>query len=127
MKTDTIEMLPDVPGLSWGVEKGGMVFTSGIVALDNGFKLISSDPHEQADYCLNALLKLLDKFGCGAADIVKTTCFAIDRKAGEAFAQRKIEIFKGHRPAGTVIMVKDLMVSGLLMEIEAIAMKEDRA
>ena len=127
MNADTIEELPDFPGLSWCVESGGIVFTSGIAAIDDGFNIISSDPHEQADYCLKAALKLLAKFGCGVGDIVKTTCFAIDRDAGQAFAQKKMEMFKEHRPAGTIVMVKDLMVPGMLIEVEVVAVKERKA
>ena len=76
---------------------------------------------EQTRASLRKIVALVEAAGGGAADIVKLTVYLteIDRKAEVSAARR--EFFGDPMPCSTLVGVNALVMPGLLVEIDAIA------
>ena len=116
------------PGMSQAVRVGNQLHVSGQVAFDaNGDLVGRDDPEQQADQCFANIAQLLDAAGATPADVVSLRCFLVDADCYAAYADAKRRFLADVAvpPAGTAVIVAGLLVPGLLMEIEAVAVIEE--
>ena len=102
---------------------GRLVFISGTVALDDDGQLIGpGDMEAQARYVFEQISKLLQEAGAAFDNVVKITTFVTDLTDYAKFASVRKEVFgDGPYPASSTVKVAGLVVEGLLIEVEAIA------
>lgn len=126
--------MPFAPGIL--VTGGKLLFISGCTAMN----LYHSHPHrpeefafpedtgEQARRVLNNIKLTLDKCGIAFKDIVKATKFFtnIDDQDVVNAIMKEPQYFGDHLPTSTTVEVKRLVVPGLKLEIEAVAVVPDR-
>jgi enamine deaminase RidA (YjgF/YER057c/UK114 family) len=115
------------PGMSQAVRVGDQVHVSGQVAFDEHGEIVGpGDPAAQAEQCFRNLRAVLAAAGAGPADVVSLRCFLVDPAAYPAYADAKGRFLAGVTvpPAGTGVIVAGLLVPGLLMEVEAVAVVE---
>ena len=113
-------------GMSQATIADGWIHVSGQVALAGGALVGADDPVAQAEQCFANMLAVLASAGAGPEHVVKLVCYLTERSAYGGFAAVRNRIFAAHPPASSVVIVKDLLVPGLLMEVEAIAWKPRR-
>mgnify|MGYP005758714257 FL=1 len=114
----------DAPGAigpySQAVVHGGMVYTSGQIALDpvEGV-MVGQDVKTQTERVMKNLDAVLKAAGSSFDHVVKTTCFLADMNDFAAFN----EVYGSYitsAPARSCVAVKDLP-KGALVEVEVIA------
>lgn len=114
----------DAPGAigpySQAVAHGGMVYTSGQIALDpvEGV-MVGQDVKTQTERVMKNLDAVLKAAGSSFEHVVKTTCFLADMNDFAAFN----EVYGSYitsAPARSCVAVKDLP-KGALVEVEVIA------
>ena len=114
----------DAPGAigpySQAVVHGGMVYTSGQIALDpvEGV-MVGQDVKTQTERVMKNLDAVLKAAGSSFDHVVKTTCFLADMNDFAAFN----EVYGSYitsAPARSCVAVKDLQ-KGALVEVEVIA------
>lgn len=114
----------DAPGAigpySQAVAHGGMVYTSGQIALDpvEGV-MVGQDVKTQTERVMKNLDAVLKAAGSSFDHVVKTTCFLADMNDFAAFN----EVYGSYitsAPARSCVAVKDLP-KGALVEVEMIA------
>jgi enamine deaminase RidA (YjgF/YER057c/UK114 family) len=113
-------------GMSQAVCVGDTLYVSGQVAFDEHGDIVDDDPKRQAEQCFRNIEALLDAAGGSAAEVVKLTCYLVDVAHYPAYAEAKARFLEGVTvpPAGTAVVVAGLLVPGLLMEVEAVAVLE---
>ncbi len=101
---------------------GGLLFVSGMVAVDGAGNLVGGDDVvAQARQVFANLAAALDAGGCSLADVVKVTVFLTDVDDRAAVNTVRQELFGSTRPASTLVEVPRLAVPGALIEIECVA------
>jgi len=120
------------PGWAWddrlpfvqGKQVGNLIYVSGQVALDREGKLVGEgDIKAQTRRVLENVKTILGAAGAGLRDIVKLNSYITVASLYREFSEVRSEIFGDHRPASTVVVVSALAFPGLMVEIEAIALK----
>ena len=105
---------------SQAVVSGGMVYTSGQIALDpESGAMVGGNVTEQAHQIMRNLAAVLNAAGSGFEKAVKTTCFLADMDDFGAFNAVYAEYFTT-KPARSCVAVKTLP-KGALCEVEVIA------
>ena len=99
---------------------GGMVYTSGQIALDPATgALVGTDVTEQTHQIMRNLAAVLAAAGTGLDRVVKTTCFLTDIADFAAFNAVYAEYFP-NKPARSCVGVKELP-KGAICEVECVA------
>ena len=121
MKTISTTMAPAAIGpYSQGMVAGGLVFTSGQIALDPATGvLVGETVAEQTHRVCQNLQAVLEAAGSSLQRVVKTTCFLQDMADFAAFNEVYAQYFT-ERPARSCVAVKALP-KGALVEVEAVA------
>ena len=88
------------------------------VAADGGV-FAPGDAYGQARRCFEIMEAALADLDATLADIVRTRMFVTDISRWEEFGRAHGERFKDHPPATTMVEVKSLIDSDMLIEIEA--------
>lgn len=109
------------PGMSQAVRAGDWLHVSGQVAVRDGAVVGIDDPGAQAAQCFANIAAVLAAAGTGLDTVVKLVCYLTERRAYAGFAEVRNALFAAHPPASSVVVVNELLLPGLLMEIEAIA------
>lgn len=81
------------------------------------------DPAGQARAILERIERALTEAGFALADVVRTRMYVTDRAHADAVARVHGEVFGAIRPASTLVVVAGLIEPGLLVEIEADAVR----
>ena len=120
------------PGYKWddnlpmsqGILIGDTVYTAGQVALDPDGNVVGpGDMKAQTRQVMENLKTVLEAAGSSLEDVVKIVVYVTDMgRMGEVQEIRR-EYFSNSRPASTGLEVTALAVPGLMVEIEAIAIK----
>lgn len=99
---------------------GGMVYTSGQIALDPATgALVGTDVTAQTHQVMRNLAAVLAAAGTGLDRVVKTTCFLTDIADFAAFNAVYAEYFP-NKPARSCVGVKELP-KGAICEVECVA------
>lgn len=112
---------PDAIGpYSQAIISGGMVFTSGQIAIDPKVGDVTADTIEgQTEQVMKNLKAVLEQAGASLESAVKTTCFLSDMADFAAFNEIYGKYFTG-KPARSCVAVKQLP-KNVLVEVEVIA------
>jgi enamine deaminase RidA (YjgF/YER057c/UK114 family) len=109
-------------GFSRAIRVGDRVLVSGTgpVWPDGG---CDPDPGVQARRCFELILRALEEAGAGAADVVRTRMFIVDRADAEAVGAAHAEAMAEARPAATMVVVSGLLDPRWRVEVEAEALR----
>lgn len=100
---------------------GGMVFTSGQIALTPSGEMVQGDVKAQCAQVLSNLKAVLEAAGSSFDKVVKTTIFLDNMDDFAAVNELYAEAFGSHKPARSTVAVKTLPRNALV-EIDAIAL-----
>ncbi len=101
---------------------GGLIFVSGLLALDRAGALVGAgDAGVQAAFIFETLDVILAAAGAGLADVAKLSLYLVDLADRGAVNAARREAFGAVKPASTLVQVAGLIGEGTLVEIEAIA------
>ena len=122
-----IELHPDWPWIkkfriSPGVQVGSMVYVSGTVALDPQGNMVGGDDMgAQARQVFENIRAVLAEAGATMDDVIKIRAFVTDISRYDEYSQARAEAFPNIIPASTVVGTSELVMPGLLVEVEAVA------
>jgi len=116
----------DIVGYSRAVRIGNVIEVAGTTAIDEAGNLVGiNDPYQQTKFILAKIEKALISAGAALKDVTRTRMFVTDISRWEEIGKAHGEYFKDIKPAATMVEVKALISSGLLVEIEATAMVQE--
>lgn len=105
---------------SQAIAAGGMLYTSGQIALDPATgEIVGDDIKAQAEQVMKNLAAVLAEAGTSQENVIKTTCFLKDMGDFGAFNEVYGAFFTG-KPARSCVAVKTLP-KDVLCEVEVIA------
>jgi reactive intermediate/imine deaminase len=102
------------------VRWGDLLFVSGVAPLDKELRLVSEDVVEQTRKVFLNMKEILDAAGATFADVLKVTVYLTDVRDRARINPVRQEFFGAARPASTLIGIKELVVPGMKVEIEAV-------
>jgi reactive intermediate/imine deaminase len=102
------------------VRWGDLLFVSGVAPLDKELRLVSEDVVEQTRKVFLNMKEILDAAGATFADVLKVTVYLTDVRDRARINPVREEFFGAARPASTLIGIKELVVPGMKVEIEAV-------
>jgi len=112
---------------------GELVVVAGQVGLDRAGKLVGpGDVGAQTKQALDNVSAVLAAAGCGMGDVIRFQTFLTHASDIDGFMHARHEAFPHHFPTGvyppnTLLIVSRLVRPELLVEIEAMAVKPNRA
>jgi reactive intermediate/imine deaminase len=120
------------PGWTWddrlplaqAKQVGNTIYVSGQVAYDaNGNLVGAGDIKAQTRQVFENISTTLAAAGAGLKDIIKINTYITDQSKFMDMLEVRKEILGENLPASTAVVVAGLAFSGLLIEVEAIAIK----
>jgi 2-iminobutanoate/2-iminopropanoate deaminase len=120
------------PGWAWddrlplaqGKQVGNTIYVSGQIAYDSTGHLVGEgDMKAQTRQVFDNIKSILESAGSGLKDIVKINTYITDGSKFMDMLATRSEIFGNDPPASTAVVVAALAFPGLLIEVEAIAIK----
>ncbi len=109
------------------VKKGNLLFISGLTAIDEqGNTVGKGDIVAQTRQIYKMIQAILEAAGGSFDDIVKTVDYIVTTEGYKGTADVRREYFRNGFPAATGIVVKELVRSDALIEIDAIAVLDDK-
>ena len=106
---------------SQAVIAGGMVYTSGQIAIDPATgNMVEGGVKEQTEQVCKNVKALLEASGTSIGKVVKTTCFLADMADFAAFNEIYAGYFTG-KPARSCVAVKTLP-KGALVEVDTVCL-----
>ena len=112
----------DVVGYSRAVRIGNIVEVAGTTAVDESGQVVGlRDAGEQTRFILSKIEKALTAAGATLNDVVRTRMFVTNIDDWEKIGEAHGLYFKEIKPAATMVEVKALISSELLVEIEVTA------
>ena len=107
-----------------GVKAGDTIWVAGQGGLGKDGKVVGrADIEAQTRQALGNVQEILAKAGATLADVVKVTTFITNRAPGMVARYDRVfgEFFPTCCPTSTLVEVKSLVLSDMLVEIEAVA------
>jgi len=109
---------------SWATKISNLIFVAGQAALDPGGNLVGEgDIRAQTEQTMENIKLTLEAAGATLADVVKTTIYLTDIANYAGMNEVYRRYFPVDPPARATLLT-GLVVTGLLVEIEAIAVLE---
>jgi 2-iminobutanoate/2-iminopropanoate deaminase len=105
---------------SQAVIHGGLVYTSGQIALTAEGEMLENDLKKQTHQVLKNLTEVLKEAGSSLDAVIKTTIFLADMDSFVQVNEIYASYFGDHKPARATVAVKTLPKNALV-EIDAIA------
>ena len=110
--------------ISHAIQVGDTVYVSGQVAMDSDGNVVGpGDMKAQTRQALENVKALLEAAGASMEDVVKITVYLTDMSRLRETHEVRTVFFPDPPPASTAIGVTALAFPGLLVEIEAVAVK----
>ncbi|HJP29488.1 MAG: RidA family protein [Candidatus Latescibacteria bacterium] len=108
--------------ISQAVQVGDTLYISGQGPIDPQGDLVGPDDMAaQSRQVFANMRAVLEEAGALMNDVVKITCFLTDVSRYAEYSAVRGEAFPDHIPASSTVIVADLVVSGMMVEVEAIA------
>ena len=109
------------------VRKGNWLFISGLTATDERGNIVGKDDIvAQTRQIFEKIKAILEAAGGSFDDIVKTVDYLVTTEGYKGTANVRREYFRHGFPAATGIVVKELLRPDALIEIDAIAVLEEK-
>ena len=103
---------------------GNTIYVSGQVAYNATGQLVGEgDMKAQTRQVFDNIKALLTAAGSGLEDIIKINTYITDQSKFMDMLEVRKEVFGANPPASTAVVVAGLAFPGLLIEVEAIAIK----
>ena len=103
----------------------GQAWISGIIALDAEGQVVGAgDPDRQIEFTLRQLAAALEAVGATPPDLVHLTNYVTDPALRSIVHRKRELVLPGSRPASTMIVVPEIVVPGLVYEVQAVALVE---
>jgi 2-iminobutanoate/2-iminopropanoate deaminase len=106
---------------SQAVTAGDLVFSSGQGGFGDDGEVVEGGFEAQLRRTFANLDASLGSLGASLATIVKLTVYLVDRGDYETFKRVRAEVLTAPWPASTAVVVRELLVDGMLVEIDAVA------
>ena len=100
---------------------GDFLFIAGQIGKDEAGNLAGPDAASQARLALDNLKTVLAAAGASLTDVVKLTTILTDRADGPTVSAIRREVFGGHRPPHTGLIIAGLGTLEARVEFEAVA------
>ncbi len=110
-------------GFAQCVTAGDFVFVAGQTGIDEDWRLVSHEFRPQAEKVLDNLRLALEGAGSSLRDIVSMTAFFADPRHVREFAELRKAAMDGSLCASTAICGASFVIPGLLLEVEATAIR----
>ena len=108
--------------ISQAVQVGDTIYVSGQGPLDlEGHLVGEGDMAAQSRQVFANIRAVLAEGGATMDDVVKITSFITDTSRYAEYSAARAEAFPNHIPASSTVTVADLVLPGMLVEVEAIA------
>lgn len=111
----------DIVGYSRAVRIGNIIEVAGTTAVDGDTIVGGNNAYEQTKFIFSKIEKALTQAGVSMKDVIRTRMFVTDISKWEEIGKAHGEVFKDIKPATTMVEVKALIDSKLLVEIEVTA------
>lgn len=113
---------PAISHYTDAVRFGDLVFISGVVAFDaDGAVVGKGDAVAQTEKIFENMGRILERVGCGFADVLSVTVFVTDIADRPRINPVRERVFGAARPASTLVEVSRLVHPDLRVEINAVA------
>ena len=108
-----------------GVELGDTVYVSGQVSIGAEGQIVgdADDMTTQSRQVFKNIETILAEGGMTLENVVKLTCYITDQSKYPDYSAVRSEVFTGNLPASATVVVKALVLDGLLVEIDAVAVR----
>ncbi|WP_394824809.1 RidA family protein [Pendulispora albinea] len=113
--------------LAQGYRVGDLLFISGQAAYDDQGRIVEGDFNAQGDRAMRNLQRALEAGGSSLKNVVKVTIFLTDMGNFQDVVALRKKWFVAPYPADTIVEVRALYTPEAKIEIEAVAVADDKA
>ena len=107
-------------GYCRALRAGDHVYVTGTAPVsEDGSTFAPGRPYEQAKKCFEIIKDTLDKLDVPMSRVTRTRMFVTDISHWQEFGRAHEEFFRDHPPTTSMLEVKGLIDSEMLIEIEA--------
>ncbi len=110
--------LEDIAGYSRMVKVGDHIYIGGTTAVQPDGTVAGDTAQEQAEYIFTKFIKLLQRAGATAADVIKIKAYLTDMGLAQEVASAYSAHFKSVKPLFTMVETPKLNRPSQLVEIE---------
>jgi len=115
--------LGDVAGYSRAVVVGDLIEISATGAVDENGNIVGTDAATQARFIFQKIERVLKEVGSRLEDIVRVRKYIINPSDVDQVSRVNGEFLRNIKPASSMVIVQAMPVPGLLIEIEARAIR----